>query len=229
MFGVLVVGLICLSSGFVSCWPTEAPRVSLALYFESLCPDCQLFIRKQLYPTYLKVGEILNLTLVPYGNAEERRSGDKWVFECQHGPKECQGNLIETCAIALLKNISVSFPFIHCFEENTEKSEDPQPAEIAEKCAKSLGIDYPPIETCVSGPQGNSLEHQMAVKTNALKPQHEYVPWVTLNGKHTEKLQREAENNLLKLVCKYYTGPKPSACEQQQIGRCYKNEKHIHI
>ena len=123
----------------------------------------------------------------------------------------------------------MSFPFIHCFEENTEKSEDPQPAEIAEKCAKSLGIDYSPIETCVSGPQGNSLEHQMAVKTNALKPQHQYVPWVTLNGKHTEKLQREAENNLLKLVCKYYTGPKPSACEQQQIGRCYKNEKHIHI
>lgn len=229
MLGVLVLGLICFSSGFVSCSPSEAPKVSLALYFESLCPDCQLFIRKQLYPTYLKVGEIFNLTLVPYGNAEERRSGDKWVFECQHGPKECQGNLIETCAIALLKNISVSFPFIHCFEENTEKSEDPQPAAIAEKCAKSLGIDYSPIETCVSGPQGNSLEHQMAMKTNALKPQHQYVPWVTLNGKHTEKLQREAENNLLKLVCKYYTGPKPSACEQQQIGRCYKNEKHIHI
>lgn len=230
MLNVLVVGLICLSSGFVSCSPPEAsPKVSLALYFESLCPDCQLFIRKQLYPTYLKVGEILNLTLVPYGNAEERRSGDKWVFECQHGPKECQGNLIETCAIALLKNISVSFPFIHCFEENTEKSEDPQPAEIAEKCAKSLGIDYSPIGTCVSDLQGNSLEHQMAVKTNALEPQHQYVPWVTLNGKHTEKLQREAEKNLLKLVCKYYTGPKPSACEQLQIGRCYKNEKHRHI
>ena len=78
-------------------------------------------------------------------------------------------------------------------------------------------------------PGKQSGASEMAVKTNALKPQHQYVPWVTLNGKHTEKLQREAENNLLKLVCKYYTGPKPSACEQQQIGRCYKNEKHIHI
>ena len=230
MLGFLMLSLICLSPSFALSLPSDAPKVAVALYFESLCPDCQLFIRQQLYPTYLKVGEIFNLTLVPYGNAEEKRKGDKWVFECQHGPKECQGNLIETCAIALLKNISVSFPFIHCYEGNTERSRDPQPAAIAQKCAKSLGIDYAPIEECVSGPQGNELEHQMALKTDALKPQHQYVPWVTINGKHTEKLQNEAERNLLALVCEFYTGTKPSACHKtEHIGRCYTNEKHIDI
>lgn len=233
MLGLLVLSLICLSPVFGSSLPPDAPKVELALYFESLCPDCQLFIRQQLYPTYLKVGEIFNLTLVPYGNAEERRQGDTWVFECQHGPKECEGNLIETCAIAILNNISASFPFIHCFEINSE-NEEPQnaePAAIGEKCAKSLGIDYEPIGACATGPKGNELEHQMALKTNALEPQHEYVPWVTLNGKHTEKMQRKAENNLLALVCEYYTGTKPSACDKrQQVSRCYKNEKiHLHI
>lgn len=222
MFGFVLLGLICLSNGVAASTPhASAPKVAVTLYYESLCPDCQLFILQQLYPTFIKVGEIFNLTLVPYGNAEERKSGNKWVFECQHGPKECQGNLIETCAISLLKNISVSFPFVHCFEKSIESSGDPQ--SVAKNCAMTLGIVYAPIEACVSGPQGNELEHEMAMKTNALEPQHEYVPWVTINGKHTEKIQREAESNLLKLVCEYYTGTKPAGCERQKIERCYKN------
>ena len=30
--------------------------------------------------------------------------------------------------------------------------------------------------------QGVEFEHQMAVKTDALSPPHQYVPYVTLNG-----------------------------------------------
>lgn len=221
MLRLMLLGLVCLVPDITSSFPTSAPKVDVTLYYESLCPDCQLFIRQQLYPTYLKIGDIFNLTLVPYGNAEETKRGDKWVFQCQHGPNECLGNLIETCAISLLKNISVSFPFVHCFEVSIEHSGDPK--SVAQHCAKSSEIDYTPIEACVNGPQGNELEHEMAKKTDALEPQHEYVPWVTINGKHTEKIQTEAENNLLKLVCDYYEGTKPAACEKQKIGRCYNN------
>lgn len=93
---------------------------------------------------------------------------------------------------------------------------------MAQSCAKSLKIDYDSIEACVSGPLGNELEHKMAAMTDALEPQHQYVPWVTVNGKHTEKIQNMAQRNLLKLVCEYYTGPKPKDCEKQEFGRCYK-------
>lgn len=222
MVGLLMLSLICLVPGIVSGFPNNAPKVELTLYYESLCPDCQLFIRHQFYPTYLKVGEIFNPTLVPYGNAEETKRGDKWIFQCQHGPKECQGNLIETCAISLLKNISTSFPFVYCFEKNIESGSG-EPQTVAQNCAKSLAIDYAPIEACVSGPLGNKLEHEMAMKTGALEPQHEYVPWVTINGKHTEEIQRKAERNLLELVCEYYPGTKPKDCEKQKIARCYKD------
>jgi len=138
-------------------------------------------------------------------------------------------NKVETCAIALLKNISLWFTFVHCFEEIAERSEELNPAEIAEKCAKSLRIDYAPMEGCGSDPQGNELERKMALKANALKPQHQYVPWVTINGKHTEKMQLEAEDNLLELVCEFYTGTKPSACHRQQTGHSYKNETEEHL
>jgi interferon gamma-inducible protein 30 len=197
----------------------NAPKVELALYYESLCPDCQQFIAEQLYPTYTKIGEIFNLTLIPYGNDFESKEGGQWKFDCQHGKEECVGNVIETCAISLLKNITVSFPFVHCFEKNIN---DKDPHTVAKQCAEDLDIDYSPIDACQSGSLGNRLEHEMALKTDALEPKHNYVPWITLNGKHTEKIQDEAEDNLLKLVCEYYTGPKPSACKDVHASRCYR-------
>jgi len=50
------------------------------------------------------------------------------------------------------------------------------------QCAKAHGIDMSAVQKCVGSPAGNALEHQMAVKTDALNPPHQYVPWITLNG-----------------------------------------------
>ena len=47
----------------------KAKPVDFTLYMESLCPDCKAFIKSQLAPAYAAVGHIMNLTLVPYGNA----------------------------------------------------------------------------------------------------------------------------------------------------------------
>lgn len=52
--------------------PTIYPPVLVDVYFESLCPDSEKFIKEQLFPTYEKFAgkNILNISLVPYGNAE---------------------------------------------------------------------------------------------------------------------------------------------------------------
>jgi hypothetical protein len=47
--------------------------------------------------TMAEVGALIDLTVVPWGNA--RISGDVW--ECQHGPGECMGNTIESCVMHL--------------------------------------------------------------------------------------------------------------------------------
>ena len=47
-----------------------APLVDLKLYYKFLCNGCGLFITEQRNYTYWKVADIMNITLVPYGNAE---------------------------------------------------------------------------------------------------------------------------------------------------------------
>ena len=63
------------------------------------------------------------------------------------------------------------------------------------------------------GPLGKKLMHKLAVKTASLNPPHTYVPWLTINGQHNEKLQAEAWKDLIGLICRLYKGDfKPKQC-----------------
>ena len=48
---------------------SNAKPVGIELYIESLCPDCKNFITDQLSPAFRNVLPIMNLTIIPYGNA----------------------------------------------------------------------------------------------------------------------------------------------------------------
>ena len=49
---------------------TNEDILKVGVYFESLCPDSKAFITTQLYPTMAKLGKYLDISFVPYGNAE---------------------------------------------------------------------------------------------------------------------------------------------------------------
>lgn len=51
---------------------------------------------------------------------------------------------------------------------------------------------------------GNQLQHIFAAQTESLQPPHQYVPWITINGVHTEEMEQEAEKDLVGLLCKSY-------------------------
>ncbi|NXF99162.1 GILT reductase, partial [Sakesphorus luctuosus] len=211
--------------------PAAAP-VQLSLYYESLCPACRQFLVRALFPTWLQLpDEMLNITLVPYGNAQERNVSGKWDFDCQHGPEECLGNMIEACLIHEAKDFSTYFPLIFCLESGTSVTKnleavcpsphpscpscppqghpcppDPPVCPLCWQCLQVYApdLDRSRIAACVQGDTGMALMHQNAQLTDALDPPHQYVPWIVVNGKHTDELQAQAENSLLGLICHLY-------------------------
>ncbi|XP_054837650.1 gamma-interferon-inducible lysosomal thiol reductase [Eublepharis macularius] len=187
----------------------KASPVSVQLYYESLCPGCRGFLVTQLFPTWIMLNEILNITLVPYGNAKETKVEGKWQFECQHGQEECKGNLMEACLIHLLEDLGLYFPVIFCMESGSDVTAN------LPLCLKIYApeVSLANITACVNGDLGNQLMHQNAQRTTALKPPHRYVPWIVINGKHTESLQSLAMEALFRLVCNLYQGELPSACQ----------------
>lgn len=197
-------------------FPTT-PSVNVTLYFEVLCGGCRQWILNTGYPVFEKLlgTGVLSLELVPYGNAHVMIDG---TVQCQHGPAECYGNTIESCAIHCLKDAKVWFPFVRCMESMHVFTDA-----AAEGCANTLKIDYKPIRECVNGPEGKALIQKNKARTDALVPRHNYVPWLTMNGVHNDDVQDGLTFNMLKYVCDAYKGTKPAAChEGNESKRCYK-------
>nr|ALB00669.1 GILT-2 [Anguilla japonica] len=180
--------------------------VEVGLYYESLCPGCRQFLTQQLFPTWVMLGDIMNVQLVPYGNAQESFDGKKYKFTCQHGEEECLGNMIEACVLNMTG--SAAFPIIFCMESAADVLKAAQPCVEIYASSASWGS----IMDCVKGDVGNKLMHDNAVRTKALNPPHKYVPWVTVNGGHTDEIEQKATSALFNLVCSLYKGPKPAAC-----------------
>ncbi|XP_041861371.1 gamma-interferon-inducible lysosomal thiol reductase-like [Melanotaenia boesemani] len=195
----------CMELNAVKPNQTVAP-VSFSLYYESLCPDCRVFITQQLFPTWVMLQDIMSLTLVPYGNAKEVLSANS-PFICQHGAPECRGNMIEACMIHLVGN-SLAFHIIYCMESSTDVLNAAQP------CLQvyAPSVSWSSVESCVNGRLGYQLMHANAVMTRALNPAHTHVPWVTFDGEYTKENEAKAMSSLFHLVCELYKGVKPPAC-----------------
>ena len=55
----------------------------------------------------------------------------------------------------------------------------------------------------------------MAVATETLIPAHTYVPWVVVNGAHTQSTESAVQSNMVRYVCSIYSGPeKIDACNK---------------
>ncbi|XP_046548842.1 gamma-interferon-inducible lysosomal thiol reductase-like isoform X1 [Haliotis rubra] len=189
---------------------TSAEPVDLVLYYESMCPYCRKFITTQLYPAFTALpSSVLNLTIVPYGNARERQQNGSWEFACQHGPVECLGNLIAACALNYTSYQAEDYmPFINCMELSTTHGQE---LSALHKCAAANNVSEDDVLTCMKNKDGGNLMHEMALETEAAKVH--YVPWIVVNGQHTTSIQNSAYKELMGFLCKTYTGPQPTACK----------------
>ncbi|CAD5327733.1 unnamed protein product [Arabidopsis thaliana] len=168
----------------------ESDKVKLNLYYESLCPSCQNFIVHHLGKIFnTDLHTITDLKLIPFGNAHV---SDDLTVTCQHGEEECKLNALEACAIRTWPNQRLHYKFIRCVETNTN---------AWESCVKKYGGEKA-INDCYNGDLSKELILGYANQTLSLKPEHKYVPWMTLNG---EPLY-ENIGDFVDLVCKAYKG-----------------------
>lgn len=147
----------------------------------------------------------MELELLPYGKAREEynEETEKWDFSCQHGKKECRGNLIQTCAIQITeRNATRYMPFVNCMEQQ------PEPLAVSSLCADRHGLNYESIRECVLGSEGNAYQHEIAVKTEELANPLTYVPWIAFDGERN----RRAEFDLKQEICAALSNPKPNPC-----------------
>ena len=89
--------------------------------------------------------------------------------------------------------------------------------EMAHDVARKLDLKWQAIEHCVKDTDiGNRAEMIQQNATNALNPKLTSVPWITLQGKHTDDIQAECLDDTLKCVCKVHEGSsKP--CESMDM------------
>ncbi|CAN6715496.1 unnamed protein product [Malus baccata var. baccata] len=139
-FALIIASTLC-SFGSVS--SIEAQKLTLSVYYETLCPRCATFIVKNLARIFdNELITILNLRLVPWGNASTNNS--KNATFCQHGPDECRLNSLEACAIDVLHDVNKHFALIYCIEFLAIEGRHKE----WQTCFSSLGLPLKPVLDC---------------------------------------------------------------------------------
>ncbi|KAH6766283.1 Thioredoxin superfamily protein [Perilla frutescens var. hirtella] len=210
---LLVLSIIISSSSATAAAVNCGEKVTLELYYETLCPYCSNLIVNHLYKIFESdLISITDLKLIPYGNAKIKPNG---TIVCQHGAYECLLNTVESCAIDAWPDVNDHFPFIYCVESLVYHNN----YTYWETCFEKLSLDATPVLDCLTSERGTELELRYAAQTNALEPPHTYVPWVVVDGQPLYDDYRYFQS----YICNAYKGtPKPSACAETSLGRIRK-------
>ena len=168
----------------------DLPQIEV--FVESLCPDCIDFINRSFtdFQNNPDHQQLANVRFFPFGNGKQSYQDGKWVFTCQHGTDECVGNLYETCSLAHLDN-EAGNNFMICFESG--RSWDAN----LERCVTDENIRNV-ITECISSTEGNTLQHEVADHT---PKEHQWVPWVTVNGVHDKNAEDQILNDMVQYLC----------------------------
>ncbi|KAK8777659.1 hypothetical protein V5799_028994 [Amblyomma americanum] len=69
---------------------SQIPKTTrIQVYYESLCPYSIAFITEQLWPTYVRVGYLMDVQLIPFGNAFKEQQQQSYVDQASTYSRKC--------------------------------------------------------------------------------------------------------------------------------------------
>lgn len=197
-----------------------AQKVPVIVYYESLCPDSQAFVTNQLYPAMKSpIGRFVDLKLVPFGKSNYTTVGSDTHFTCHHGPNECYGNKIHSCAIEHIQvnsyqnqytKESLTLEYVNCLMQLTKNF--PDQIFPGKRCAQQLNLEnWEVIESCANQTEGSKLLQKNGELTQVLNPPLTSVPTITFRHQQDDT-QALALVNFQSAVCKKMQLPLPHEC-----------------
>ncbi|CAH2041505.1 unnamed protein product, partial [Iphiclides podalirius] len=198
LFLIFLWSLTQLVNGYVP------QKLHLTVYYESKCPDSQKFILEQLQPAIDLLHKYVRLRLIPFGKSKSMDYGDEG-FECQHGPQECLGNLVQDCALKYMRKHSDQQRVAYAVCEMS--SEAGTQGNLG--CVKHAGVARDAVEHCVMSGEGIVLQLDSEYHTSSLKPQ--FIPSITINGVFDQQIQDSALVDLKGTLCSLLKEAQPCA------------------
>ncbi|XP_046672576.1 GILT-like protein 1 isoform X2 [Homalodisca vitripennis] len=166
-------------------------QCDVTVLYESHCPDSRNFIHHDLVPIWHMLEPHCSLDLVPFGKARSTESG----FVCQHGAKECRGNMVMSCALRKLPAGRQQLDFVSCYMGDPDYG-GPQ-------CAEKSGLSWTDIEACMQSGEGTQLQKEAEAKSYSIRMSR-FVPTVILNDVFNPTDHNEAVGGKFnKLMCRY--------------------------
>ncbi|XP_065854046.1 gamma-interferon-responsive lysosomal thiol protein-like [Euphorbia lathyris] len=191
--------------------PCYAGKVNLSVYYETLCPACANFIVRNLMTIFNNgLTEIINLRMVPWGNAHITTVNGTVV--CQNGFEECKLNTIQACAVNVWHDVNKYYALIYCMEFLVIEGQH----QNWQTCFSSLGLSIKPVVDCYNNGTGAKLDNLYGYETAHLNPPQTFMPWVVVNNRPLGN----DYNNFTAYVCNTYKGNIiPNACKQNPAAK----------
>lgn len=149
--------------------------LNITVYYESECPYSKNFFQTQLKPSYNLLKDLVHMTYVPYGKASFTKSGTKIYFTCQHGQRECEGNMWELCAFKLIGNDQSRQTFFVICDMSFHRSR--------ELCTLAAGLRLENVRSCILN-EGIALMLEADRKTKPVLAISRRLPTIVYNDKY---------------------------------------------
>ncbi|CAA85467.2 Gamma-interferon-inducible lysosomal thiol reductase [Caenorhabditis elegans] len=191
----------------------KTPPINIEFFGESLCPDTTRYFRNHIMPvwTSLQASSTINITYHPFGLASCRRSAETGIrCNCQHGPAECQLNMLQACVISTLQVPQLYLPIVNCMQGKNKFSSAVDDCIVNFRPRPDLDENF--MARCAQSQLGAKLMMQHGYRQKEVASELDWVPWILINGRRSQA----AENQLKTIVCQFSETSKQEYCKTQE-------------